>query len=290
MAALRLSAAALDQQRQTSAHSRAIAAGLQALDEAEDLAPAVAAIEPATLASITESHRTPRLSSMPDDETTPAQHLQNYLAFAQQQLSSGAGDLQPAASALYALGKLEMHESSGEIGSIAVSRAAVFLQAALEVNPRHALAANELGVLLSRHGRLDEAKAAFLHSVRLAPQAVTWRNLAVVHKGLGEADLANRAAWEAGQLAAPTSTAAAGGQPTKGQPNSSAGGQTPHVEWLEPGDFARTARASDGAPVAVQAPIVSSHPHSAGASAAANREASNTSFAFPWWRKTANRQ
>ena len=145
--ALRLSAAALDSQRNTNAHSRALARGFRALEETKDIARAAAT----TL-----------------DDQQPAQALQQRLSYAQEQLAAGGGDLQPAASALFALGKLEMTSALTKIGSPEAVRAAVYFQAALQVNPRHALAANELGVLLARHGRINEAKAALQYSANRA--------------------------------------------------------------------------------------------------------------------------
>jgi hypothetical protein len=278
LAALQLSASALDQQRQTSAYSRAIAHGLQALEEAADFAPVITAAR--TPRSIIESHHTPHADAL-DDDALPGEYMQSYLNYAQKQFAAGAGDLQPAASALYALGKLEMQSPGADIGSLATARAAVYFHAALEVNPQHALAANELGVLLARCGRLAEAKAALLHSVQVGPQAVAWRNLAVVHWNLGEADLANRANWEAAQLAARAAGGLGGGQPqavaSANGPNETA---TPHVRWLDPAAFASTSNGATQAPVAMTAAAASA------AQRAANppdqRKPRRTSSLFPW--------
>jgi hypothetical protein len=84
--ALQLAAAALDEQRRTTAHTRALANGLRALEEAEDLAPAVgtggqpvAAIE-----AIVRSHRTPVLRLEPNGELPSASAaLQAYLSYGQ---------------------------------------------------------------------------------------------------------------------------------------------------------------------------------------------------------------
>lgn len=278
LAALQLSASALDQQRQTSAHSRAIAHGLQALEEAADFAPVITAAR--TPRSIIESHHTPHGDAL-DEDALPGEYMQSYLSYAQKQFAAGAGDLQPAASALYALGKLEMQSPAADIGSIATARAAVYFQAALEVNPQHALAANELGVLLARSGRLAEAKAALVHSVRVGPQAVAWRNLAVVHWNLGETDLANRAIWEASQLAARAAGGPGGAQP---QVAAHVNGQNEtaalHVQWLDPAAFASTSNSATQTPVAMTAAAASAPQRAA--NSPDQRKPRRTSSLFPW--------
>jgi hypothetical protein len=188
-------------------------------------------------------------------------------------LAAAAGDLQPAATALYALGKLEITANSAEIGSLASSRAAVYLQAALIVNPQHAMSANELGVLLAGHGRLEEAKAALLHSVRTAPQAVAWRNLAIVHHRLGEHDLAARAEWESRQ----------------GMPNGSVGmiahdPAAPLVEWVDPATFAKSTNATSGVPLTTAGSQPLAQPRNITTDSATQSGPKNASIRWPWQR------
>ena len=205
--ALRLSADALDSQRETTAHRRALSAGLAALDEAKSfLGPSGGVSTNLTVAEIVAGHHTPLLKRG-DDLTgiAPADAMQRYFTFAQEQLASAGGDLAPAAAALYALGKLEMLSlpaRAGAIGSIESARAVVYFQAALVIQPQHALASNELGVLLARHGRLRDARAVLSHSVSIRPEPSAWHNLAVVHAELGEIDLAQRAEQQSKQSAA----------------------------------------------------------------------------------------
>jgi hypothetical protein len=61
------------------------------------------------------------------------------------------------------------------------------------VDGKNFMAANELGVLLVRFGRLPEARAALLHSLSISPQPVVWQNLAEVHQAMAEYDLAAKA-------------------------------------------------------------------------------------------------
>jgi hypothetical protein len=240
--ALLLSAAALDEQRNTNAHSRALNNGMRALCEAEDFVAIVRSAGRAarTVETIVQSHHTPVLHGEPADELDASRAIERYLSYAQEQLAAAAGDLQPAASALYALGKLEIAAAT-DIGSLESARAAVYLQAALVVNPRHAVAANELGVLFARHGRLADAKAALSHTLRVASLPAAWRNLSIVHHGLGEIDLAGQAEREWRQAAA-------------NQPHAGAAAQgTPAVQWVDPATFTQSTQSSMDLPVAEKA-------------------------------------
>lgn len=236
--ALLLTAAALDEQRNTNAHSRALNNGWRALGEVEDFVAIVRSAGRAarTVETIVQSHHTPVLHGEPAEELDASRAIERYLSYAQEQLAAAAGDLQPAASALYALGKLEM-VAAIDIGSLESARAAVYLQAALIVNPRHAMAANELGVLFARHGRLVEAKGALSHTLRVASLPAAWRNLSIVHHGLGELELAGQAEREWRQSAA-------------NQPHAGAVAQgTPAVQWVDPATFAQSTQSSMAVPV-----------------------------------------
>ena len=72
----------------------------------------------------------------------------------------------------------------------------MLFHAALVIEPKHSLAANEAGVALARLGRLNEAKLALQHSASLTAHPSTWRNLASVHQSLGEGQLAQLAERE----------------------------------------------------------------------------------------------
>jgi hypothetical protein len=101
----------------------------------------------------------------------------------------------------------------------------VFYQAALAVDARNYLAANELGVLLARYGQLQEARQALVHSISTRPHAQGWQNLAIVHRRLGETELAKLAENERELIA--KSPAAA--------PRTST---DQLIEWVDPTTFA----------------------------------------------------
>ncbi len=145
--ALQIIAEALDQQRHTNAHARALSAGLTALEEARDFV-AANPQQRLPLDELVLGHQTPILQEVALDQLSNQDALQSYLKYAQQQLSSAGGDLLPAADALFALGKLHLLESQ-QAGNgaprLELERAIMLFHAALVIEPKHSLAANEAG-------------------------------------------------------------------------------------------------------------------------------------------------
>lgn len=229
--ALRLLAQAKDTEQHTNRHSQALADGLRAIDEADDLLPSGSRLEAdLDLASAIVGHRTPVLHGVDTSRMTVTSALQQYYTFAQEQLAL-AGDGEPVASmALYGLGKL--HATLARHPSTNVKspepKSMIYHQAALLVDGRNYLAANDLGVLQVRLGRLKDAREAFLHSLSQQPQAQTWQNLSAVHRHLGETDLAEQAHRRAEEMARATNAHVA--NDTKAtSPNS--------VVWVDPSEF-----------------------------------------------------
>jgi hypothetical protein len=224
---LRLVAQALDVQQRTDRHAAALSAGLIALEEADDFAPQpgreAAVIDVATIA---RGHRTPLLKEARDVSPVVAQ--QQYFNFAQQQLADAVAGERAASQSLFTLGKIQMALAgqSAEPQSLYGPRAMVFHQAALAVDGRNYLAANELGVLLARYGQLTDARRALLHSVSLRSHAEGWHNLAIVHERLGESELARLAQNERQLLAQRPTTPSATRADEKA------------VEWVDARTFA----------------------------------------------------
>ena len=107
IAGLRLLAQALDAERHTTNHSRALSAGLTALKEAGDFLPSGGKLEAdLDLPTIVASHRTPVLKNTAMENLVPLVALKSYFTFAQEQLSAAAGHEVAGSMALYALGKL----------------------------------------------------------------------------------------------------------------------------------------------------------------------------------------
>lgn len=221
---LQLVAQALDVQRGSNSHAAALAAGLTALDEAQDFAPPAGRGGGAlNVAEITRAHRTPVLKDAEDLSPVIAQ--QQYLAFAQTQLAIATGNHAVASLTLFRLGKVQMGmaQQAADPQMLHGPQAMVYYQAALAADDRNFLAANELGVLMARYGQLQEARRLLVHSVQVQPQVEAWHNLAVVHERLGEADLATRAAHERELLAQRTPA-----------PSLASG----NVEWVDAKTFA----------------------------------------------------
>jgi hypothetical protein len=147
-------------------------------------------------------------------------------------LAQAGGGQQAASAALFGLGKvyLALSKESADARRLGGPKAMTLHQAALLVDAKNYLAANELGVLLARYGQLADARRVLLVSLSASRQREAWHNLAVVHERLGETDLARRARYEEQLLAEGQKTAP--------------GGST-LVRWVSPTEFAASGGGGD---------------------------------------------
>jgi tetratricopeptide (TPR) repeat protein len=204
-----------------SGHGRALEAALLAMQEAEDFLPGGPRPDSdRDLSGVIAGHSTPVLKGVADGATPMTagngdspQHaprgtvpvsgltaLRSYFTFAQEQFAAAAGREVAGSMALRALGKLHeaLAEKKAAAEPAAASKAMVFYQAALLVDPKNYMAANDLGVLLARCGNTADARTTLEYSLSLSPQPTTWHNLAVVYRQLGQPALADRAGrWAA---------------------------------------------------------------------------------------------
>jgi hypothetical protein len=215
-------AQALDAEEGTQRHARALAAGLRALEEAEDFAKAPAATVPVETSQVVVGHQTPVLKSAAG--VSPLQAQQAYYVFAQEQLAACATGVPIGSAALTGLGRLSglMASEPKPLTHNGNAAGVVCLQAALIVDANNAVAANELGVFLARQGRLAEARGWLAHSVAIQPRRESCSNLAVVCRELGEGALAARAIQESTELAR----------------RETAAGAAARVRWVDPKVFA----------------------------------------------------
>ena len=231
--ALRIIAQGLDTERETSCHSRALAAGLRALVEAEDFLPKDGHLEAELdLAVISGAHRTPVLRDCDISATTPLAAIQKYHTYAQEKLAEAVGREVAGSMALCGLGKLHIvigNEQRGDGIAAARSKAMVLLQASLIAFPANHVASNELGVLLARNSRHVEARKAFEHSVAAHPTAEAWRNLALTCEQLGEMDEAYRAAQQSLGLRANSKGRALATASNRGS-----------IRWVSPAELSRS--------------------------------------------------
>ncbi len=183
---LRRIAQAKDAELKTTQHAMALAAGLRALDEADDFMPRGAQLEAdLNIPVITSSHRTPVLLGQ-ESEVLPHMVVALYHQYAQQQLGKAVAGEQAGSMALHGMGKIYIRMAQQQGGEIqSVRKAIAVYQAALTARPENNLAANELGVLLARNGHYPQAATIFDQALRFAPNATGFHNLAVVQKKLG---------------------------------------------------------------------------------------------------------
>jgi tetratricopeptide (TPR) repeat protein len=237
--ALRLIAQNADALQGGSVHSDALAAGMRAMAEAEAFVPRGSRLESELdMVRLVASHRTPvvRVALAGPErgrKITPLEAQNRYYTYAQQQFAVSTAGLPVGAVALYGLGKVHSAQASAdsESRSIEEPRAMTMYQAALIADPGNPLAAHELGVLLARYQRYDEALAMLQQSARIASLPETWHNLALVHERRGEADLARRARQEADNARARLGAAKPASHPALARGS---------VRWLSAAQFAQT--------------------------------------------------
>ena len=224
--ALRLIAEARDAETQSSSHSQSLAAALRALDEADEFLPTGSSLEAdVDVRAIASSHRTPVLKIMPVRGISAVAARQRYYTYAQEEFARAAARQPLASRALHSLGKLHTQAADQRTAMFAAAepKAMACHQAALLADPQNPMAANELGVLLARYGRLEEARGWLERSIAIEPRATTWHNLAVVHQRLGQTEFADRA--RRNSVAARQNPAA--------EPDANV-----QVQWVKPEQFA----------------------------------------------------
>jgi tetratricopeptide (TPR) repeat protein len=233
---LRRVAQAKDAGSASDEHARALAAGLRALDEADDFVPPGAQLEAELdVRAVASSHRTPVLRDYPED-VLPQEAVAMYHSFAQQRLATAAAGEQSGSMALYGLGKVYARLAERRDDDVQFTRSAMTMySAALEACPNNHLAANELGVVLCRTGHPREAIQQFQRTINLARNATTYHNLAVAQQKLGLAGQATANEQEALRLAAV--------ERSQGEISRRAG-----VQWVSPTDMARVTQPVSPAP------------------------------------------
>ena len=177
---------AKDAASNSNVHSQALAAGLRAIDEAEDFVPSGVRVEAELdVRIVSSSHRTPVLGDGVGD-VSPHEAVAQYHRFAQEQLAAAVAGEQAGSMALHGLGKVSATLAERGSGDPALVRSATTMySAALATCPMNHLAANELGVLLVREGRVAEAARLFERTIDLAPSATVYHNLAIAQGKLG---------------------------------------------------------------------------------------------------------
>jgi tetratricopeptide (TPR) repeat protein len=190
---------ALDSHYDSTAFSQCLHDGLQAMKEAEDFSPTSSVDRSALdVPLIVKRHRSRVLTADEAEVSSAIEAARKYYSYAQEHLVAAVGGSPVAAHALFGMGKLYMgmSQSDSDAERVYGPRAMMMHQSALLIDGSHHLAANELGVLLARFGRLREARDVFQHGLAVNSLPATWRNLADVHERLGEGQLAIQARAE----------------------------------------------------------------------------------------------
>ncbi len=197
--ALQLIAVSLDAKHDTECHAQDLTSGLLALREADDFAVAPIGASQAELdpATISVAHTTPLLKTATRSRVTRLKALQLYYSYATKKFVAACGGLPEASRALSCLGRLQpfLSEGFGRKATLTEPKALAFYQAAVMVDPKNFIAANEFGVVLAQCGKLNSARKALLYSASLHRRSETFHNLAVVYSRLGDDP---HAKWAAG--------------------------------------------------------------------------------------------
>ncbi len=219
----------LDTTAGSNTHCEALAAVRCAFDESDDFASYLPHQADADVRPHMVGHKTMLLRDSPQP-VTPLVALQAYYQFAGEQLILAVGDEPRASQSLSGLAQIQAHVLVEQHESTAPAKAIALFQSAISVDPTNALAANELGVLLTKYGRLEAAKQAFLQSLRAAEQPNTWHNLAKIHERLGENELAAQARARMESLK---------------QQRDSLGNSTASIKWVDSTEFVAQARSTN---------------------------------------------
>ena len=195
--ALRTIVESLDVAEGGAEHVRSLEAGLGALREAEGFVASSPDVS-VDVRAIASTHKTPILQSTEEAEVSSVIARQRYYTYAQTKLAESCGSVAAGARALYGLGKLFSIDSfqANDGSMVNGAKAIVFHRAAMIVDPKNYKAANELAVLMGRYGEFETARGLLLHCLAVHRMPEAWYNLSVVHRQLGEADLAKRAEYE----------------------------------------------------------------------------------------------
>ncbi len=141
---------------------------------------------------IVAGHSTHALQQVDLGNVSPELAAQHYRAYARQQLAAAAQGHPWAADLLYALGKTyeRRADSATEEGFMLRNQAVACYAAVLDVSPRHADGANQLGYSLLKLDRIDEAQSILTQATQTHPSADAWKNLAEVYRRRGQVDQA----------------------------------------------------------------------------------------------------
>ncbi|MEM7782203.1 MAG: hypothetical protein AAF623_02540 [Planctomycetota bacterium] len=225
ISALRIVAEAIDAQSGGNDYSKALSLAGLALRESGDFIPRNSQVA-FDVRNIIEGHRCRAVSVEEASTMTASSALARYLEFAENYFDIAGGRTVVAAEALFCLGKLHRlrSEQNNVPGNSQQFQSIVYHRAAMLADPQHHRSANELGVLMARNGRTEEAKELLKKSLIVDRSPLVWQNLARIHNRLGEDNFAKLATKES-RLAMNSNIPS---------------GQNSMIQWMAPGTFNQT--------------------------------------------------
>ncbi len=175
-----------DSVRQNTSASAGLQQAFLALDEAEDFfaTPSSGSIDvPAKVLRHSSQVLTPREA----EGLTAIAAAQMYYGYARKMFRESFLHDPIASRALYCLGKLHAVATADQtLAAPNYARVMLLHYAALDCDSRNYPAANELGVMLAKGGRLAEARDALQLSVNMQPTLAGLQNLARVQEKMGD--------------------------------------------------------------------------------------------------------
>ncbi len=229
-------AQAQDEVTGTDEHAASLHAALVALDEAEDFTAAMGPSRTSVdVRQLANAHETPVMKQL-KSQTSPLDALRDYYSFAQRSLLVAFEGAPVASKVLYGLARVQLAQMQNDrsLSVMATAKAIACYQVALDLNPSSYEVANELGVLLARYGRLEQARQALLQGISATESPESWLNLSKVHERLGDHEAARQAKARSVALEQKRTTN------TEFIPADS-----PQVRWVPPEAFAYQASNAD---------------------------------------------
>ena len=189
----------LDAHRPSLISSAAFEKALTALREEVDFHNLAGNCQADAIPSLVASHSTEALKGRPLDGVAPEIASQHYRNYARYEFVVASDGHKWSSDLLYAYGKTLEKEAELEPDRafLLLAQSVACYQAATQVSPSQSDAANQLGYVLIRLDRIDDAYQALISSIKQKPTANAWNNLAEIYRRRGAASDAQYATQQA---------------------------------------------------------------------------------------------
>ena len=193
----------LDAHRPSLISSAAFEKALTALREEVDFHNLVGNCHADAIPSLVASHSTEALKGRPLDGVAPEIASQHYRNYARYEFVVASDGHKWSSDLLYAYGKTLEKEAELEPDRafLLLAQSVACYQAATQVSPSQSDAASQLGYVLIRLDRIDDAYQALISSIKQKPTANAWNNLAEIYRRRGAASDAQYATQQAKAIA-----------------------------------------------------------------------------------------